>query len=148
MDLVPGAPLAEWTLASVSAERMKLLAAILRDPNPIHWDPAEVERRGLGRRTINQGPTNLGYVTNMLMAFAGPACLRRLSARFTSNVFAGERVVAGGVITAVRDHGEELLVDCEAWLDRGDGTRAVEVTATVALDSAAQARLRSRAPAP
>ena len=45
MDLAPGMRLPEWRLDSVSADRMKLLAAILRDPNPIHWDPAEVARR-------------------------------------------------------------------------------------------------------
>jgi acyl dehydratase len=136
MDLTVGAALPEWSLAAVSAERMKLLAAILRDPNPIHWDASEVARRGLGERVINQGPTNLGYVTNMLMAWAGPTCLRQLDARFTSNVFAGEAVTAGGLITAVRDENGERLVDCDVWLDRGDGTRALVGSATVAVDAA------------
>ena len=36
------------------------------------------------------------------MDWAGPGCLRRLEARFTSNVFGGDDVVAGGVVTAVR----------------------------------------------
>jgi acyl dehydratase len=131
MEVEVGMALPEWSLEAVSADRMKLLAAILRDPNPIHWDASEVARRGLGERVINQGPSNLGYVVNMLMAWAGPTCLRRLDARFTSNVFAGELVVAGGVVTAVNDDGDERLVDCEVWLDRGDGTRAVAATATV-----------------
>ena len=133
MEVEVGMALPEWSLEAVSADRMKLLAAILRDPNPIHWDASEVARRVLGERVINQGPSNLGYVVNMLMAWAGPTCLRRLDARFTSNVFAGERVVAGGVVTAVNDDGDERLVDCEVWLDRGDGTRAVAATATVAV---------------
>lgn len=126
-----GSQLPEWTLESVSADRMKLLAALLRDPNPIHWDREEVAKRGLGDRLINQGPTNLGYVTNMLMAWAGPACIRHLEARFTSNVFDGERVVAGGVVTGVRDEAGERRADCEVWLERPDGTRAVVGTATV-----------------
>jgi acyl dehydratase len=127
-----GEPLPEWTVESVSAWRMSLLAAILRDPNPIHWDRQEVAKRGLGDRLINQGPTNLGYVTNMLMAWAGPASLRRLDARFTSNVFDGERVVAGGVVTGIRDEKGERLIECEVWLERPDGTRAVVGTAAVA----------------
>jgi len=131
-----GMALPVWTLDSVSAERMKLLAAILRDPNPIHWDPAEVARRGLGERVINQGPTNLGYVVNMLIAWAGPSCLRRLDARFTANVFAGDRVVAGGVVTSIRERDGERVADCDVWLDRGDGMRAVAGTATVALGAA------------
>jgi acyl dehydratase len=128
-----GAVLPEWVNPSVSAEKMKLMAAILRDPNPIHWDRSEVARRGLGERLINQGPTNVGYVTNMLMAWAGPDALRKLTVRFTSNVFDGERVVAGGVVTAVRDESGERFADCDVWLDKGDGTRAVEGTATVLL---------------
>ena len=133
MDVSVGQRLPEWKLESVSAERMKLLAAILRDPNPIHWDPAEVAKRGLGHRVINQGPTNLGYITNMLMDWAGPSCLRHLEARFTSNVFGGESVVAAGMVTAVRDENGERLVDCDVWLDRGDGSRAVDARATVAV---------------
>jgi acyl dehydratase len=133
MNVAVGSPLPEWTLASVRPDRMKLLAAILRDPNPIHWDPLEVERRGLGRRTINQGPTNLGYVINMLIAWAGPESIRHIVARFTSNVFSGDTVIAGGVVTAIRDQDGERLVDCDVWLDRGDGTRALAGTVTVAV---------------
>jgi acyl dehydratase len=138
MELSVGSAIPEFALPSVSADRMKLLAAILRDPNPIHWDRAEVAKRGLGNRVINQGPTNLGYITNMLMAWAGPDCLRHLEARFTSNVFEGDSVVAGGVVSAVRRENGEQLVDCEVWLDRhGDDdaevTRAVSGSATVAI---------------
>ena len=69
---------------------MKTLAAILRDPNPIHWDQEEVVRRGLGNRVINQGPTNLGYVMNMLMAWAGQDCLEQINVRFTATVEEGD----------------------------------------------------------
>lgn len=133
MEVSVGQRLPEWRIESVSAERMKLLAAILRDPNPIHWDPAEVAKRGLGHRVINQGPTNLGYITNLLMDWAGPACLRSLEARFTSNVFGGDEVVATGVVTGVSEENGERLVECDVWLDRGDGSRAVDARATVAV---------------
>jgi acyl dehydratase len=134
MQVSAGQRLPEWRIESVSAEKMKLLAAILRDPNPIHWDPDEVAKRGLGHRVINQGPTNLGYVTNMLMDWAGPACLRHLEVRFSSNVFDGDDVVAGGVVVGVREENGERLADCDVWLDRGDGGRAVEGRATVAIE--------------
>jgi len=133
MEPAVGQRLPEFKIDSVSPERMKLLAAILRDPNPIHWDGDEVARRGLGHRVINQGPINLGYITNMLMEWAGPSCIRHLEARFTSNVFDGDSVVATGVVTAVREDNGERLVDCDVWLDRGGGGRAVEARATVAI---------------
>ncbi len=133
VDVQVGDPVPEWRLARVSPDRMKLLAAILRDPNPIHWDRDEVARRGLGDHLINQGPTNVGYVCNALLAWAGPDALRRLTVRFTSNVFDEDEVVAGGVVTAVDEVDGIRLVTCDVWLDRGDGTRAVEGDAVVAV---------------
>jgi acyl dehydratase len=112
---------------------MKIFAALARDPNPIHWDRAAVAERGLGDRLINQGPTNLAYVVNMLLAWTGPASLRDIAVRFTSNVFDADTVTAAGVVTGLREADGERLADCDVWLDRGDGTRAIAGTATVAL---------------
>ncbi len=133
MDVAVGTPVPAWVIESVDPEKMKIFAAIARDPNPIHWDRAAVAERGLGDRLINQGPTNLGYVVNMLLAWTGPASLRDIAVRFTSNVFDGDTVTAGGVVTGVRVEQGERLADCDVWLDRGDGTRAIAGTATVAL---------------
>ena len=93
--------------------------------------------RGLGDRLINQGPTNVGYVCNALLAWAGNDALRSLTVRFTSNVFDGDEVVAGGVVTAIDEIDGERRATCDVWLDRGDGTRAIEGVAVVALDAAA-----------
>ena len=126
-----GTQLPAFRVESVDPWRMKVFAALARDPNPIHWDRSEVAARGLGDRLINQGPTNLGYVCNMLVAWAGPEALRDLRVRFTANVFDGDGVTAGGVVTAIREEGGVRLADCDVWLDRDDGTRTVAGTATV-----------------
>ncbi|GIU93360.1 MAG: hypothetical protein KatS3mg011_2266 [Acidimicrobiia bacterium] len=122
-----GTPLPEWRLTSVSPEKMKVMAAILRDPNPIHWDRRAVLQKGFGTRLINQGPINVGYVMNMLMAWAGNDAIRSITVRFTANVLEGDEVVAGGKVTAV----EGNLVTCHVWLERGDGERALVGTAKV-----------------
>ena len=129
MSAAAGMLLPEWTLESVDPAPMKVYAALARDPNPIHWDRSEVAARGLGDRLINQGPLSLGYVINMLLAWAGPASLRGLDVRFTAPVLDGDRVTAGGVVTAVHDG----LAECDVWLTRGDGVQAITGTATVAL---------------
>ena len=111
-----------------SGDKMKIYAALLRDPNPIHWDADEVAARGLGRRLINQGPVNLGYVTNLLAdACGGPDAIARLTVRFGENVREGDEVVAHGVVTG-RD-GDLATID--VWLELPDGTRAVDGTAVV-----------------
>jgi acyl dehydratase len=130
-----GDPIPEWVMESVSPERMRTMAAILRDPNPLHWDRDAVAALplGLGRRTINQGPLGLSYMINMLHAWAGPECLRRIVMRFPQVVLDGERVVARGRITALRAQNGERLAECDIWLQHDERGVLLEGTATVAL---------------
>ena len=131
-DLEPGQALEPYVVESVSPEPMKTMAAILQDPNPIHYDAASVRSLGLGDRPINQGPSNLGYLIEMVVRFAGsPQALLSIRARFLGNVFAGERVECTGTVTAV-DPGSGV-----AHIDLGavaDGRPVLAGNATVALN--------------
>jgi acyl dehydratase len=133
-DLIPS-----WTMERVTPERMRTVAAIYRDPNPVHYDASEVARRGLGERTINQSPLNLAYIANMLMAWGGPTCIRRLRVTFPGVVLDGDRVTAHGRVRELRIDGEVRLAECEIWLEKADGGRAVEGSALVALPHAMEA---------
>ena len=128
-----GYQLPNWTLEHVSAERMRVVAAILRDPNPVHWDASATAKLGLGDRVVNQSPINLSYIQNMLMEWAGPSCIKRLRVEFPGVVFDGDRVTAGGVVTKNCVDGQADTVECEVWLDQADGRRAVQGVAVVAL---------------
>lgn len=122
---VDGTPLPTLDVV-VDAARMKTMAALLRDPYPIHWDPEASIAAGYGGRTINQGPLNAGYLANMLAAWAGPAALRRLSVTFHGRALADDRLVAGGVLL------DGSSTECALWLDRpDDGARLVSGTATI-----------------
>jgi acyl dehydratase len=130
-----GDSIPEWVMASVSAARMCTMAAILRDPNPLHWDRDAVDALplGLGKRTINQGPLGLSYMINMLHAWAGPHGLRRIVMRFPQVVLDGECVTARGQITALREEQGVALADCNIWLEHADRGILLEGTATVVL---------------
>lgn len=139
MRIVVGTRLPEWRVRSVSAEKMKTTAALLADPNPIHWDVAAVRALGMGERPVNQGPLNMAYVQNMLAAFSGGHDrLRRFRVRFLDNVFAGDELRAGGVVTTVRDEAGETLADCEVVLEAADGRRVLTGTATVVIGPATE----------
>lgn len=133
MMLTVGDTIPEWVMDEVSADRMRTMAAILRDPNPLHWDRDAVAALplNLGHRTINQGPLGLGYMVNMLQAWAGAGCIRRIVTRFPQVVLDGERVVARGRVTALRDQGAQKLADCEIWLEHAERGVLLEGTATV-----------------
>ena len=135
MSPAVGDTIPEWVMASVSPARMRTMAAILRDPNPLHWDREAVAALplGLGKRTINQGPLGLGYMVNMLHAWAGPDCIRRIVMHFPQVVLDEECVVARGEITALRQVQDELLADCRIWLQHRERGILLEGSATVVL---------------
>ena len=133
MNVSIGEHLPPWDVARVDAARMKTMAAILRDPYPVHWDRAANEALGLGGRVINQGPLNLGYLANMLMAWAGPRCIRRLTVSFGRPVLDDDHVIATGRVIAIEQRDGERLATCDVWLMRGD-ERVVTGVALVSLD--------------
>ena len=126
-----GAELEPFVVDSVSAEKMKLMAALLRDPNPIHLDEEAVRSLGMGDRVVNQGPTNQAYLINMLLGFAGEAgAIRRVTVRFLGNVFAGDRVECRGRVTEVDRDGGLVTVELEETVD---GAPVMAGSAVVAL---------------
>ena len=137
----PLPPIPSLHVACVDPQRMKTMAALLRDPYPIHWDPDSVSDAAHGGRTVNQGPLNLGYIANMLMTWAGDGSIRRLEASFHAHVLAGDSVTASGEVYEVVEVDGEVRARCTVRLVRGDDP-IVSGTAEVATQlSGASARL-------
>jgi acyl dehydratase len=121
-DAVP-----EWHVASIDREKMKTMAALLRDSNLIHLDPAVVAELGMGERPVNQGPTNLAYTMNMLAAWSGDFDdLLSVDVRFMANAFAEDAVTASGTVLDV----DGTVATCAIRLDGPAGV-LLEGTATV-----------------
>lgn len=133
MKVAAGDAIPDWLMESVRPERMRTMAAILRDPNPVHWDRNACAALGFGQRTINQGPLGLSYMVNMLHVWAGQGCIRRLVMTFPKVVLDGDRITARGTVTAVREADGACLADCDIWLEREPGDRPLVGTATVKL---------------
>jgi acyl dehydratase len=136
-----GDSIPEWIMESVSAERMRTMAAILRDPNPLHWDRDAVASLPvvdtlpfkLGKRTINQGPLGLSYIVNMLHEWMGPECIKRFYITFPKVVLDEDCVIARGTITALREDQGVQLADCDIWLEHSERGVLLEGKATVQL---------------
>ncbi|MCW2841093.1 MAG: protein dehydratase [Aeromicrobium sp.] len=113
---------------TVDASAMKVMAVLMRDPNPIHWDVDVLRALGLDERPVNQGPSNLAYVWDALTAWTGSvAAVLSVEVRFVSNALAGEVLAAGAQVTAVDDG----VVTCEMWLRHEGGEPVLEGMATV-----------------
>ena len=130
-----GDELPPYEVDSVSAEKMKTMSALMRDSNPIHYDADTVRALGMGEKVINQGPLNQAYVVSMLGAFAGGVGrVRAIRLRYRGNVFAGDRLRAGGTVTAVREDSGTAVADCEVHLQVVGGETVLSGTATVQLE--------------
>lgn len=129
-----GGRLESYEVDRVPREGIRAMSELLDDPTPIHLDTAAVVALGLGDRLVNQGPINLGYVSDMVTRAIPEGVILSLDMRLLSNVFESDRVVAGGEVTAIEPSpaGGDVLV-CAVWLDRDDGVRAVAGTARVAV---------------
>ena len=97
---------------------MRTMAAILRDPNPVHWDPSLVDSLPfeVGKKTINQGPLGLSYMINMLHDWAGPGCVKRIFMTFPHIVLSEDRVIAKGRVTQI----DGTDIECDIWLERDE----------------------------
>ena len=118
----------------IDKARIRMVMDVMDDVNPVHIDEDLVRRMGL-RGLVNQGPCNLTYIVNMLVAWTGdPDCVARLKVRFHNLVVPGDRTIAGGTVTAVRnDAAGRSVADCDVWLRLADGTTMLAGMATVAL---------------
>jgi acyl dehydratase len=126
-----GTQLEPLVIEAVDGEKMKLMAAILQDPNPIHFDVEVVRALRYGERPINQGPINMAWFMTCATRFAGGRDrLLRTQMRFLGNVFAGERFVAQGTVSSIDEAAgtAEIEIECSA-----DGRPVLAGTATVAL---------------
>lgn len=116
----------------VDAEKMKLMAALLADPTPIHFDVRALQELGMDERPVNQGPLNMGYLQTMLARWAGGRDrVVDFRVRFLGNVLAGDRVRASGTVTGVRDDERGRVATCEVTLQVLDGAVAMQGQADV-----------------
>jgi acyl dehydratase len=133
VNVEPGTVIPPWSMEFVDPARMRTMAALLRDPYPVHWDREGNAAIGLAGRVINQGPLNLGYLVNMLLAWAGPASIRRLTVSFGRPVLDGDHVVAFGEVRDLLEVEGEARAVCDVRLQRGNEV-VVSGSAVVAID--------------
>lgn len=130
-DITEGEEVGEVQFDDVSEDDMKIVSAIMNDPNPIHFDERHVEEMG-HPGLINQGPINLSYLAQAARDVTeSPTDLRYLYVRNEANVFEGEDVTA--VATATDKYVEDGtgVVELDLELRTADGSVPVVGDAVV-----------------
>jgi acyl dehydratase len=88
-----------WRLGDVEAAKMKTLALVLADPNPIHFDPTAASRLGTGGRLVNQGPSTIAMIYNLFAAELPGMRVKRLDVRLLGNILEGDAVTVEATAT-------------------------------------------------
>ncbi|MEV0104882.1 MaoC family dehydratase [Nocardia sp. NPDC050799] len=83
-----------WELAEVDGQRMKTLALLLADANPIHLSGAAARDLGFPDGPVNQGPSTIALIYNLFEQHTPHERVRRLTVRLLGTVIAGEAIVA------------------------------------------------------
>jgi hypothetical protein len=87
-----------WTVDAVEAQKVKTLALILTDPNPIHFDRAETARAlGTGGKLIVQGPMSVAFVYNLFAEHLPGRLVRSVDARLHGTIQDGDQVTVRAV---------------------------------------------------
>ncbi|RYY06552.1 MAG: hypothetical protein EON55_23075, partial [Alphaproteobacteria bacterium] len=113
-----GDALPERAAPDITKARIIDVMTVMDDSNPVHINEELAASLGL-RGIVNQGPSNLAYITNMLAAWTGDAdCVRRFRVRFYVTVVPGDDMAAGGTVTDVNV--EAGTAECDVWLKLRD----------------------------
>lgn len=99
------------------------VAIILRDTNPLHLDRVYARERGLPD-VVQQGPLNETFLYRFLTDWLHlPWDLRKTKLRFAANVFPGDRLTCGGVVTRTYCTEDEPRVECDIWQRNQNGDK-------------------------
>jgi hypothetical protein len=129
-EISPGTRLAPFSI-QVESAKMKTVAAIMRDPNPTHYDVKTVKALGLGERLLNQGPANAGYMMEFVCRVAGGAAeVRSFKVRYLSTVHEGDVVVCEGTVSGIDTDAETAELELLAAVE---GNPVLAGSAVVAL---------------
>jgi acyl dehydratase len=131
-DFSLGDELPPRTVEDLRGSDMKLLAAILQDPYPPHYDARRAEEMSYPG-LLNQGPANLSYLLQSVIPILdSPSDLRTFDVRFQDMVFEGETVTTVATVADKWIEGSDGLVEFEVELCReNDVIVAGTVTARV-----------------
>src|SRR3546814_13978456 len=95
---VAGEALAPLTVAHIDPATLKLVAALMDDPNPNHFHTAAARAAGLGDRPVPPGPLTFRHpLVTAAHAVGGHDGPRQARILYRGTIFAGHQVESKGV---------------------------------------------------
>ena len=112
---------------TIDQDRIMAWARISGDFNRLHVDP-EYARETRFKGTIAHGPMSLAFLNQLMMECFGAEWVRGgklLDVRFVAPIRPGDTVVVSGTIKKINEGGGKAYAECDLFIDKGEGERAV-----------------------
>lgn len=120
--------------SNIREEEIKMMTAITRDPNPIHYDRRMVESMGLPG-LINQGASNLSYFIQGVNELAeSPRDISNIEVRFRNQVYEGDSLELIITVDEVQTDDEIRIAKLSGTLEKDEGTVVLTGTATIKIN--------------
>jgi 3-hydroxybutyryl-CoA dehydratase len=111
----------------IDQDRILRWAKISGDFNRLHVDQEYAKQTRFGG-TIAHGPLSLAFLNELMMDAFGmgwAAGGRLLDVRFIAPIRPGERIRIGGQIRQIVEEKEKLSVECDLFIEKPNGEKAV-----------------------
>lgn len=123
LDLPARTPIVPVT-TQISQEQMYVFSWGGRGFSNIHTDAAGARKSGMDR-TVAQAMQQVGYLSQMLTAFHGPAWIGdgHLSVKFIRPFYVEDTVTARGAVLGPVDHEGRRHLESEVWVENQHGEK-------------------------
>jgi acyl dehydratase len=102
------------------------------DFNPMHHDETVATAAG-SPSVFGHGMLTAALMARVVKDWLGPEAMRRYKVRFSKQVWPGDTLTFGAVVTGKREEGGESLVDLGLTATNQDGVEVLTGTATAAV---------------
>ena len=133
IDVKEGQELPELKTGPVRGDSLMIMADMLQDPNPIHWNLEYAKSRGL-KEVIQQGTLNMVPFYSLLERWCGDSMyIKEVKCRFLGNVFKGDIVTTYGTVRSVVKGGVSTEIHVGMHQKNESGERTSEGTAIISI---------------
>lgn len=116
-----------WVEKAIDQERIWSWARLSGDFNRLHVDP-EYARQTRFKGAIAHGPMSLAFLNELMMRCfdeAWPQGGRLTDVRFVAPIRPGDRIRIGGTVMEISEKDGEEWVECEVFIEKDGGEKAV-----------------------
>lgn len=131
-DLKVGDAAPPLVIEDISRTHFVRYAGASGDFNPVHHDDTVATSVG-NPSVFGHGMLTAGLMGRVLTDWFGPTGLRRFQVRFSKQVWPGETLTCTATVIALRDEGDDGLVDVECHVANQDGEVKLTGSATAAV---------------